>query len=74
MSKDQISQQIKSLGHCNNTQETRFHSNKEVKKWKWLLVQESNTTMTEFLNMQQDGTNATMYSVIMVKNDYTSEE
>jgi hypothetical protein len=30
--------------------------------------------MTEFLNMWQDGTNATMYSVIMGKNDYTSEE
>jgi len=37
-------------------------------------VQEPNSTMREFLNVWQDGTNATMYSVIMVKNDYTLGE
>jgi hypothetical protein len=50
-----------------------------MKKWKWLFVISNATaclifTMVEFLKSYQEGTNASMCSGIMLKNNDTSVE
>jgi hypothetical protein len=40
----------------------------------WLQMQEPNSAAVEFLNLCQDGTNASVCLGIMLKNNYTSVE